>query len=273
MSPHRRLISVFLGCHLVALAVSAVPSPAAVSTDARVPGAPPSALSTRVTPLLDKAAAAAPSVLRRLAAVTSPVSRLTAPYLQRLGLYQTWRMFTSPPRYDSYVLMRYFVASSAGGSSALPAFAVTELIYPSHPEDEIKGIHEYRDSYRNKAVSNAMERFHVQYSAALKARDVASADPGRHLAPVARYYARRFAGSGLGDGERLVRAELWHGVAANAVVAGAADVEQRRARARVLQALRDGPVRESTLERPVRPLMFEERSADISWALDHVEQW
>lgn len=274
MSGHRRLVSVFLAGHLAAIGVSAIPSAGSLSADARVPGAPPNAVSAAVTPRLDRLARTSAAVLERLDTVVAPVRRATGPYLQRLGLYQTWRMFTSPPRYDSYVRMRYFVASPKGGSSVLPAFVATELIYPAGREDRVKLL-QYQNAYRNKALSNAMDRFHVQYAAQLvrPRGDFMPGEAGRHLAPLARYYTRRFTSGHLSNGERVVRAELWHGVAENGVAGSAAEALRRASRQVRLQRFYDGPVEEPIQRQSMRPLMSEDHDGDVTWALEHVEQW
>jgi hypothetical protein len=264
----RRLIAIFLGWHLFAISVDALPPPNRLTNfQPRPPGFEQNALFYRVTLALD-AIAAGTAVLERAAwRATRPAHRLVAYYLRVTGLGQTWAMFANPPTYDQYMRVRYYVSSPPGRE-----WTATELVLPTNREDRVRTFQSYRDSYRDKALAVAVARFYERRRADLIAPATRPEQLPDALAPVARYFAREFARTHLRSGERIVRTEVWHGTAPTAPFGEDADERVKLDRAVALQAYYDGPIEQRLNVPPYPPYHAGQREADISWILEYYEE-
>src|SRR5204863_6078287 len=113
-----------------------------------------------------------------------------------------------PPPYDRYFRVRYYV-----GSPSRPTWTARELVYPAHREDQVRVLTSFRDSYEDKAFEIAYNEFYTHRDAKTIRDDTRSSELPPDLAPIARYFARRFQDTHLLPDERLVRVEVWHGTA------------------------------------------------------------
>lgn len=287
MAP-RWLISIFLCCHLTALAVAAIPSPIDLrQADGRRP--PAEALSAALGPLFDLAPAstddavsahvrpvldAANVLVGEIAGIvwwlTGPVRAASDSYVGSLGLAQGWKMFGNPPRGGEYLRLRYY--SSRGPADADALTVATELVFPAVSDAERRLLAAYRQGHRDKAVSNAFTAY-LQTRMRTDGRRAAedgSPDPAlaRTFVPLVRYFSGRYAG-GLGDGGRLVRTEAWYGWA---TLRARGDLPLApRSRAAALGRYYRG-VQEQPAPRPIfQPLDTIEREADVLWTLIYVE--
>ena len=136
-------------------------------------------------------------------------------------------MFSNPPRYDEYLRVRYYIGREKGSR---PTRMATELVMPAGREDQLRLFRAYRHSYEDKAYSIALERFYANRPAHLIAPNTRSQDLPDDLAPIGRYYARRFAARALTARERILRVEVWRGSALTPPPGQAADKAARLAR-------------------------------------------
>jgi hypothetical protein len=264
----RRLIAIFLGWHLFAISVDALPPPTRLTNfKPREAGFERNAVSYRATLLLDTIAAGAAVVERTAWRVTRPTHGLVASYLRLTGLGQTWAMFANPPTYDQYLRVRYYVRSPSGAT-----WTATELVLPTNREDRIRTFQSYRDSYRDKALAVAVARFYERRKPDLIAPGTQSDQLPNALAPVARYFSREFTRAHLGGGEHIVRTEVWHGTAPNPPMYTALDEADRLDRAVALQAYYDGPIEQRINIPPYPPYHAGQREADINWILEYYEE-
>jgi hypothetical protein len=265
----RRLIGIFLGWHLFAISVGALPPSERLSNFP--PRDPSSALNPvfyRVTVALDGAARGAAVVERALLRATSPVRRLVAFYLRITGLGQTWAMFANPPTYAQYMRVRYYVNPPSGRT-----WTATELVLPSNREDRVRTFQSFRDSYRDKALAMAMSRFYTRRKADLIAPGTRPEQLPTELAPVARYFSREFARTHLASGaERIVRTEVWAGTAPIPPLGEEADSGDRLDRAVALENYYDGPIEQRINVPTYPPYHAGEREADIDWLLEYYEE-
>lgn len=265
----RRLIAAFLGWHLFAISVAALPPPERLSHfSSREPSAALNPVFYRVTLALDAAARAAAEIEKALWHGTRPLHRAVQYYLRVTGLGQTWAMFANPPTYAQYMRIRYYVAPPSGR-----AWVATELVMPTNREDQVRTFQSFRDSYRDKALAVATARFYDRRSGNLIAPATRPEELPPSLAPVARYFSREFARMHLaGRNERVVRTEVWVGTAPIPPPGEEADENERLARAVALQAYYDGPIEQRLNIPPYPPYHGGEREADISWILEYYEE-
>ena len=92
------------------------------------------------------------------------------------------------------------------------------------------------------------------------------------LAPIARYYARRFTERELRTGERILRTDVWRGIAITPPPGVQPDEPERLARRAALLEDDEGPV-----EIPFNPPIFPQYHAvdhdgDIEWLLVYFEE-
>jgi hypothetical protein len=267
ISWRRTVISGFLVVHLVALAFSAIPSPADLAAAVNARASSDDWLSGLVRPPLDAAAA----VLQRLTAGLSRLSGFTSPvvatYVARLGLNQTWNMFGNPPRGSEYVRFRYFWTRAGATDGALTLS--TELVFPAAPAGEARLLRSYWLSQRDKAVSNAVTAYHAERTRrAGRGRGPASDASldealSRTFLPMVGHFSDQFSRTRLAAGDRLVRVEVWYGWG-----------ESRRrgepviapmSRDAVLEKYSRGVLDEPASSARFAPLGRLEREADIQW--------
>ncbi len=287
----RWTLSIFLVCHLAALAVAAVPSPNDLrlavglgSSEERpwasnLEGAPSAAdeptddaVSARVRPLFDAAGDVVVAVARHAWRLTAFARPFTDRYVDSLGLSQTWNMFANPPRGSEYLRFRYYSVADAAGDNQLLTLA-TELVFPAAPSTEPRLVRAYWESHRDKAISNALSAY---FRARLRLPDAGRVPPSaddpvlddalsRSFLPVVRYFSERYAREHLRTGDRLVRTEAWYGWATSRA---RGDVRiAPRARAAAVGRYYGG----LTEERVPRPIFQKidsvEREADLLWML------
>src|ERR1041384_403871 len=96
-------------------------------------------------------------------------------------------MFSNPPHIDRYLRTRYYIETPQGRR-----WTVTELVMPAHREDRIRLLQSYRDSYQDKAMEIALVGFQRARKPSLIAPATKSAELPDDLAPIGRYFARRF---------------------------------------------------------------------------------
>lgn len=270
MSRVRWAVTLLLAWHITAMVADAVPAPADVPLVESIRHPTGDPVRGRVTPILDILTANLARVHQAIWPAVSLTRQLTDRYMEGLGLKQRWRMFSNPPRYDEYLRVRYYVAVGPGDDTGV--WIANELVLPAHREDRIRTFQSFRDSYRDKALVIALGRFHGS-------PEVANGEATeRHeaLAPVARYFARRFVRARLaGDGDRLLRVELWHGIAESGSRASG-PLSERRARmsARLteLSEYYHGPVEMSLRGGPYPAYQGTEQESDIFWTLDYIEE-
>jgi hypothetical protein len=257
-------LSLLLACHLFALILGNVPDP----TSVRKPQ-PRSNPPNVVTRLFDRVAAALAPIHVSLWSHTRSAGRLARAYLSMTGLGQSWNMFSNPPRSDEYLRVRYYVGS---GTTDVPRWMATELIMPTGREGEPRLLRAFWDSYRDKAFANALERFERDRPLSLIAPNTPWRSLPDALAPITRYFGRRFAARSLHPDERLVRIEAWYGRALNPEPGVPADAAARGERMAVLLAYYDGPVENRFKLPPYPPYYAVEEEADIHWLLEYFEQ-
>jgi hypothetical protein len=261
--PKSVLLSLFLAWHLLAIALGALPDPN-VLTKVEPRTVPVSGL----TRALDAVAARFAVVPSTLWYVTAPVRYVAGHYLRVTGVGQKWMMFANPPRYDEYMRVRYYVA---GEEAPQPRWMATELIMPTGREDGLRLFRSFRDSYQDKAYATALERFYAKRGAALMEPNTPSEALPDDLAPVSRYFARRFARA-LPPGERVVRTELWYGRAWNRAPGASIDPEAYAERRAALLEYYDGPIENRFRLEPYPQYHTMEAQGDLQWVLDYFEE-
>ena len=194
MSLKQWALSVFFVWHLIATVLGAFASSDEDRSVVASSQPPTDPLAAIVTPVLDRIAAAVAPLPGALARTSAPFRRMTTFYLQITGLGQNWKMFSGPPKVHRTMRVRYYVGprGDIGGSPVNPTWFATELVEPAHREDQVRFLQSYRDSFRDKAMAIALSRFRRARDAGLIRRDTTSAELPDDLAPIARYFARRF---------------------------------------------------------------------------------
>jgi len=271
----RRIISIFLLFHLMALAVSTIPDPKELRLAEGVRESPDDAVSAGVTPVLDSAARSLDDFASRAWQLTTRVRPLARRYVVRLGLEQNWSMFANPPRGSEYLRFRYYSASAQHQPGA-PLTVTTELVFPVAPETESHLFGAYWQAHRDKAISNALVgyfRERLDRAAAGQPLPAAEAglDPwvGKRFVPVAQFFADRYAHTRLPAGERLVKSEAWYGLAASPPRGDAPLFPESRARS-IERYYRGSPAK-SVDESALRLIDSMEHEADIMWLLVYIQ--
>jgi hypothetical protein len=274
MSAKRWALSAFFVWHIASTVLGALASSNTVQPVASVSVHPPSNLLAAIlTPVFDRIAVVAAPIPAALDWAAGPVGGVFDAYLALAGLGQNWKMFYAPPDVHQYLRARYYVGPRGdnGKSAGAPTWTATELILPAHREDQIRFLQSYRDSYRDKALAVALERFQRARDVDLVRRDTTSAELPDDLAPVARYFARRFERVTLRPDERVLRTEIWYGTAPIPPPGSTPDPTLTEARWAVLREYYGEPV-QNHVGRPTYPVYHRvEREADISWVLDYFE--
>ncbi len=168
------------------------------------------ALGAAVAPVLDRVEGPVRWLDRAVWRATRWIDRPVRTYLRGTRQFQRWTMFTHPLRTHEYLHVRYYVASPSSQQLRVHR----ELIYPSHTVG-IRLFRSFADSFRDKALmltldgySRRLKREQAKYGA-----DRGAEEAQAELFPIIKPFARRQSDRILGPGERLVRAELWKGVA------------------------------------------------------------
>ena len=265
----RCLVIAFVVWHLTAIVLGAIPSSSRLSNfpDRNTPGALGPVVDM-VTLGLDRVTRAAFVLPRAFLWLSRPIQPLARWYLRLTGLGQSWAMFSNPPQYDEYVRTRYYVQPSNGR-----AYTVTELVSPALREDRIRLVESYRASYQDKAMAIALSAFYSNRKKALIAPETRPEQLPDDLAPIGRFFARKYAAHALdASGARIVRTEVWVGRAATPGLGMPYDDASRRERLAALQTYYDGPVEERFRVPPYPPYHGGENEADIVWVLEYFEE-
>ena len=271
MSARRWAVSVFCVWHVLAIGLGSLASPGAVLEvgPPRHPTNDP--IAAALTPALDTAAAVVAPVLDGIIDAAAPLQRWAAEYLALTGVGQSWKMFTNPPEVHQYLRIRYFVGRTTIDTAGESAWTATELVFPAHREDDVRLVRGYWAAFRDKAMTSALQRFHENRHSRLLKAETKSAELPDDLAPIARYFAKRYQNRALGPDERIVRTEVWYGVAPMPPPGGTYEPARVDARLSVLRGYYDGPV-ENHFGRPARtPYHSSENEADITWVLEYYE--
>ena len=269
MSAKRWALSGLLAWHVVAITLGSLASPGAV-----LPVGPPrhptsDVFAATLTPPLDVFAAWVAPIPSGLARAAGPLQGLAANYLAFTGVSQSWKMFSNAPEVYQYLRVRYYVGQRANGLR--PEWTATELVLPAHREDELRVFHGYWDAFRDKAMTSALQRFHTARSNKLLRGDTTSAELPDHIAPIGRYFARRFERSALRPDERVLRTEIWYGVAPMPRAGETASARQVDERHAVLREYYAGPVENHYIEASYPQYHIVETEADIDWYLEYFE--
>ena len=278
----RGIVSVFLACHLAAVAVNAIPSPdemraaAGMRESLDAPVLSDDALSFRIRPVLDAAAWLLEGFANGAWQVTVFVRTPAKSYVESLGLEQVWKMFANPPRGAEYLRVRYYSARIDAPKGA-PLTMATELVFPVAPDTEHHMIRAYWEAHRDKAISNAFGAYFVARTARMEAGlpPPVTHDPpldqtmARSIVPVGHFFADRYARTHLGPGDRLVRTEAWYGSAPSRIRGElrGSPLSRAAAIARYYRGLKT----EAVLEPVFQSIDTVEREADILWLLIYIQ--
>jgi len=259
MSRGQWLTSAFIVLHVGAMLLATTPAPAReqyLAIDAREEAR---AAGRNAWDAL--ARAVAPPLLgltRTLAAPRRPADR----YLHSLGFDEQWTMFANPPRTDEYLRLRYVIGSREAGMTGVEI--VDELLLPGAREYDVRGVQSFRDSYRDRAMNTAIDRFHQN---AASRGGVATGDVSDYE-PIVAFFGRRLRAS-LDSSRQLLRVEVWHGSAPSAM-GGLSDAASIRWT--VLEDYRQRANDRTARFSPAPPLFAIEREADITWTLEFVRE-
>jgi hypothetical protein len=254
MSNERRILSVLIVIHLLALGLAALPPEDALNQFVATRSPSPSSPADRAFTALAELARRSESALF---AAARPLRAISRPYLDA-GLRQTWNMFAHPGRTDQYLRVDHYVRR---GHAML---VLRELVYPADDERSVKIRHRFSD----KAVFNAIFRF----GRSLETADIPAAQaPATALAPVARDSIRRVRAERMDASDVHVRTELWYGKAWVPPPGDVVPVAMQEARARVLDAYRDETFLPVFRPEPVSSPGAIVSEADLEWTLFYVQ--
>jgi hypothetical protein len=274
MSRNRLALSVVLAWHVFAMGLAAIPFPGidplpAVALSRHVADDP---IAATVAPALDAAVEPLAPVLAVVLNTARPVRRVVSRYVDTLGLGQRWVMFANPPVVDQYVKVRYYV-----GSSPLPsvtpriAWTANELVLPAHREDQIRALQSFWDSTRDKALAIALDDFRAKLATYLDREGHLPRELPDDLAPIGRYFGRRFDRGYLKSNEHLLRTEVWYAEVPVPVRGVAVDPAVIEARLAVLRTYYGGPVRGPASSYGTLAYGSSEKEADLKWSLLYFE--
>ena len=273
MSAKRWALSVFFVWHVIATGLGSL-EPSGFELTVGPPRHPENdPIAATLTPALDSLAAVVAPALDGFIRAARPLGQLAAAYLDIIAVGQHWKMFSIPPNTNEYVRVRYYVGPRAatGQTSLGPVWTATELVMPAHHEDEVKLFQAYRDSFRDKAMMVARDRFRRNLPTRLIKPDTVSSELPDDLAPIARYFARRFQREALRSDEDILRTEIWFGAAPMPPPGTTPDPTRVEARLSVVRGYYDGPV-EDHFARPATPVYHAaEEESDIIWVLEYFE--
>jgi hypothetical protein len=205
---------------------------------------------------IDHAAVAVASAGTWLYGISWPVRAVHATFV-RAGLGQNWNMFSTPATFDEYIRLEYVVQNSRQPRLER---RLVELVFPAHPEGEVRLWHRYRD----KALHATLEAF-------LAAR--ISSNPalaGRHFDPVIRYFTGRLGAPSISADEVVVQTRVWYGKAENPAPGSTPNPDLARRRTQLLHGYGSGPVEPHHLGRRPPDLGGQQTEQDIVWSLLYV---
>jgi hypothetical protein len=267
MFNYRRAVSVFIAWHIVAMCIGAIPSPIVDP----LPALPLSRhvsddrMASSLAPVLDAAVERFIRIPAFLIRALRPVRPAVDLYLYSLHLEQRWSMFANPPQVDQYLRLRYFVSSTDGRQT----WSATELVLPASNENHVRLVRSYFDSARDKALAIAYDDFTRNVNSAID-RTGTRPDPlPEDLAPIERYFARRFERERVEPGTRVTRIETWYGEVLNPSRGHTIPDATVSDRKKVLDKYYEGPIRSTGVLG--QSLWATEREADIAWKLLFVE--
>lgn len=266
MTPRQWLLSGLIVWHVTAVLLRATPDPAAQPPF--VPAHPGTGWQGVVIAGMDAAGAAWAPAARAIGSLVRPLRPPFDLYIRVTGQTQTWAMFANPPRVDQYLRVRHYVQTSNG-----QWWMATQLVLPSHREDQVRLVQSFRDSYLDKALAVARDELYAHRTPALLGPDTRPDALPDDLVPIARYYARTFAQQHLGSsGDRVVRTEVWAGTAPNTPPGGTRDEGMRNTRRAVLREYYKGAVAQRLHDPSYPPYHAAEREVDIDWRLEYFEE-
>jgi hypothetical protein len=161
-------------------------------------------IATLLGPVADRVAATFDDLLNRTWRTTQPLRRPARAYTRLLGVAQDWRMFANPPLVNTHLVARLHLTNDAGSDVHI----VEEVLLPSARH----GVHRldaFRLSYRDKALSNALDAFDSQQRESTIPPDATTASGADPLGPVARWATSRYELRASNQGRRIARTELW----------------------------------------------------------------
>ena len=247
MTRTRWIVSAFIVWHLTSITIASLPTAPWV---ARV-GSP--TLFPALTRTADQVAGGVTPVVAAVRrAATWVVGKPVGWYIDLTGLGQYWAMFSNPPQYDRYWRVRYYITGPNERT-----WMATELIGPSHREDRIRLLQSYRDSYRDKAFEIAFDGFVKRRKPGVVGPGTLTEELPDDLAPIARFFARRFAAT-LPEGERIIRTEVWVGTVGNKPIGEPVNASVAVERRAVSARLHRGPDRRAP-HRPALPAVSRRR--------------
>jgi hypothetical protein len=262
----RYLVPAFVLWHLVAIVEGAIPPPSQFNFPQRQFPTAAGGFVDTVTVGFDQAARLVRPVTSVFKRVTRPIHGVATRYRLLTGMGQNWNMFASPARWDRYMRVRYYVQATNGR-----LWAATELIGPAHREDQIRAFQSFRDSYLDKDLAISLTNFYNRRKNDLVRPDTRPGDLPNDLAPVARYFKRRFA-KGLRVDEHIVRTEVWYGTAPTPALGRPADRVVLAERHSILQDYYEGAVEQRVNVPAFPPYHAGETEADIQWVLEYYEE-
>jgi hypothetical protein len=212
MAPSHWLISGFIVFQLLAIVVGSTPDPTSLPGPVPPERTAITPLGRTLAPILDAGVAPLLAFHARFFRAMWWCRPPVRAYLGTTQQYQRWNMFSRPLRSHEYIHLRYYVASEGSGLLRVHR----ELVYPGHAVGRIRLLKSYADSFRDKAMTLALDGYGRKFRRERARHDLGAALElaQNELFSIIRPFAsRRQAGLALGPGERLIRAELWHGVA------------------------------------------------------------
>jgi hypothetical protein len=263
VSPSRWAQSAFIALHVTALAISLPPGrDSTVVVGGVRQGAGVMWPPTLLTPVLDRIAIKEEAFTQAVDRLTRPVRPVTERYLTMLGIGIGWWMFSNPSRDDMYVRARYYIEPADKSQGALTV--VDEVVFPAlPPRDRLRVATSFKTAYLDKTADKALVEFHRRLEG-----DQGSVGASEALAPIARYYQRRFTRESLAPADRVTRVELWHGTARNPPPERGSDPEIDRVNLLY-------PPDERHRQRPARVqgdrLFRTEESGGVRWVLDYAD--
>lgn len=263
MSARSWVTSCLFSFHLVAITLAAIPNPGGFPfEDESARRLDDDPVSARLTPITTRVAAWAAWAQRGLAKVTGPLRTLTQPYV-RLGLSQSWNMFSEPFQVSRFVRIDYFLATSAGRSE--PSHVIPQLVLPSLPDADV------RLAYRplDKAVTRAVDSYLAVVRAGSASGSGWEQQARARLLPMLRLFRTRFVAAHGVSEDRIRRTEVWVGTAP-IPPPGVSSTATSAARRQILATYR------APQPRPVDALSYGSPSSrtegDITWRLIYADQ-
>jgi hypothetical protein len=262
MTRRQWVVSAFIVWHLGAVIAAVIPTTGQIQPPRAVALERSNWVESRVAPSFDAIARSTYTLIAVARSAVWPLRRVTTPYLNGLGFDEHWPMFSTPPKTDQYVRIRYFIRRPDGTNRT-----ATELVFPASPEDSVRAFESFRGSYQDRAVNTMLEQFHADERNRPSSAGLAVVSESPYL-PLANYFSSRYARAHLSKVERIPRVEVWHGLAPNSPP-GTAQITPQ-ARLNLLQDYHTGLIDSLGAADPAA-LSGTEREADIAWTMEFVQ--